>query len=141
MPHSISDKCIGCTLCQRTCPVAAITGQVRQKHTINPLRCVDCGACGMVCPAGAIADASGACCEKRPRGQIPAPVIDAKRCSACEMCVQLCGKDALALSLPQHKGDLRVFAQLAEPNKCVGCGICARVCPLHAIRMEERDAR
>ena len=48
------EKCKGCTKCARNCPVGAITGTVRQKHTIDTTKCIKCGACKANCPVGAI---------------------------------------------------------------------------------------
>ena len=47
-------KCKGCTLCTRTCPVGAITGERKQAHHIDPSRCIRCGACAKVCKFNAI---------------------------------------------------------------------------------------
>jgi NADP-reducing hydrogenase subunit HndC len=50
-------KCRGCTLCARECPVGAITGTVKQPHVIDINKCVKCGSCQKVCKFGAIVKA------------------------------------------------------------------------------------
>ena len=48
------DKCKGCTLCARKCPVQAISGEAKQPHTIDQSKCIRCGQCIQGCKFDAI---------------------------------------------------------------------------------------
>ena len=52
--YVIPEKCKGCTLCARNCPVKAISGSVKQPHVIDTSKCVKCGLCMANCKFGAI---------------------------------------------------------------------------------------
>ena len=48
------EKCRGCGMCKRNCPVNAITGEPRKPHKIDPDICIKCGTCVEKCPFMAI---------------------------------------------------------------------------------------
>jgi NADH-quinone oxidoreductase subunit F len=55
LTYSINeDKCIGCTVCVKKCPVQAITGEKKQLHVINQALCTKCGNCASACRFGAV---------------------------------------------------------------------------------------
>ncbi len=48
------ERCRGCTLCSKVCPVGAISGERKQPHVIDALKCIKCGACIEKCAFKAI---------------------------------------------------------------------------------------
>lgn len=52
--HIDEDKCRGCSICAKNCPVNAISGKIKEPYTIDTETCIKCGACIDKCPFKAI---------------------------------------------------------------------------------------
>ncbi|MBT3198547.1 MAG: 4Fe-4S binding protein [Phycisphaerales bacterium] len=52
--YSVTDDCIGCTLCAQQCPADAIAMTPYQKHQIDSEKCTRCNACKAICPENAV---------------------------------------------------------------------------------------
>ena len=59
-----TEKCKGCLVCAKSCPVQAISGEKGSMPTIDRTKCVKCGTCADACPFDAITKVPGMICEK-----------------------------------------------------------------------------
>jgi ferredoxin len=50
----LEDKCKGCSLCAKNCPVGCISGEIKKPFKIDSSKCIKCGACLANCKFGAI---------------------------------------------------------------------------------------
>lgn len=59
-------------------------------------------------------------------------VIEERRCKSCELCVDNCPKQTLAIGTKLNQQGYAVVEQI-NPADCIYCGICRIVCPDVAI--------
>jgi len=52
--YVINDKCTGCTLCAKTCPVQCISGERKEVHVVDQDPCIQCGSCYDACNFDAV---------------------------------------------------------------------------------------
>ena len=122
MAYQIDDRCVGCGMCPKICPTAAIAGQPRKRHRVSAAACVDCGACGRICPHGAVQDETGRRCRRirRRTTNWALPLIDNARCVYCRACIDAC--PTIAITSIGDKVSV-------DPYLCQGAGSCVAACP------------
>ena len=135
MSFIITEKCNGCAVCVKFCPTAAISGEKKKLHKIDPDLCIDCGACGRVCPEEAILDEQKRVAKKMKKYDWPRPVV-LKDCLACNICVETCPFACLDILMPGPEDDKHSSAYLKDEKSCVACGLCERNCPIEKIVMK-----
>lgn len=135
MPHTITERCDGCSACQHQCPVDAIEGTFKERYRILADRCIECRVCGLVCAREAVLDQFGEVVPRVPRAQRLRPVVDPDLCNGCGVCVDYCPFECRDVVGVTHRG----ISVLSAPLSCVACGECATSCIKGAVRMQPLD--
>ena len=63
-------------------------------------------------------------------------IVNENLCKGCEMCVNACPKQIIALATSKINAKGYHPAKLMQPDQCTGCKSCATMCPDVAITVE-----
>jgi electron transport complex protein RnfB len=138
MTYRITDKCVGCGMCRKICPLDCIAGEPRKRHKVASDRCIDCGACGRICPHDAVLDQLGRRCERIRRRSLywEKPLFDYSLCMSCRACIDACPAACLDVTYTEDTQDRKAYPYLSNPSDCVACRFCMVECPVDAVRMK-----
>jgi formate hydrogenlyase subunit 6/NADH:ubiquinone oxidoreductase subunit I len=134
--------CIGCKLCIKVCPAHAIDFLEDEKKVLFHMdRCCFCAQCTEICPVQCIwmtDEFAFASYErqkqvvkdsgKRPAAKKPKAVKGDKDAAGAEST-----KDVKGTGEAGETGSADMAKYHIDPDKCIGCTQCAKVCPVQAI--------
>jgi electron transport complex protein RnfB len=136
--YKITEKCVGCGMCRKICPIACIAGRPSKRHEVDRNRCIDCGACGRICPHDAVLDNIGQRCERIRRHALnwEKPLIDYDLCMSCAACIDACPVSCLDVTYTEDTENRKAYPYLSALSACIACRFCAVECPVEAVSMK-----
>jgi len=67
------------------------------------------------------------------------PEVDEEECTLCEECVDMCPMDAMYHHWPHREDGTDDYIRTRQ-DLCIGCGVCASVCPTETITLKKIDS-
>ncbi|MCS7121112.1 MAG: 4Fe-4S binding protein [Archaeoglobaceae archaeon] len=149
-----SEKCVSCFRCAQICPANAIQMEAHSKPypSIDYTKCIFCHFCIESCPTGSlnsskIHDVAFRKMEEMvvsANMMVKLPRILKEEKFTVDVIVKdkywklLRKKEMDDLSIPPIKVEVpKKIVTCAEPESCLGCRLCANVCPREAITVKE----
>ncbi|HBL74112.1 MAG: hypothetical protein A2W90_22600 [Bacteroidetes bacterium GWF2_42_66] len=143
VPASIFDKlCLRCGNCIKACPTGILKHHTDSEDItawMIPEICFDegyclenCNLCSRVCPSGAITLFSPDAKRQLPIGLAEVEIRDCLliQQTECDRCKTACSYEAITI---EAEGGTFQMIPIVDPEKCVGCGACAVICPPETI--------
>lgn len=127
-PNACTHGCLGFGECVRACAYGAITVD-NGVAVVDADKCVACGKCVEVCPRKLIEilpkyrSLHLVRCMNPEAGKAVKEICEIG-CIGCTLCVRKCPEQCI--SMVEHRA-------VIDQERCTQCGICAEVCPTHAI--------
>ncbi|MCD6594926.1 4Fe-4S dicluster domain-containing protein [bacterium] len=139
-----SSKCIGCRQCEIVCPTDAIK-IIGGKAIIDPAKCIGCGKCADVCPVNAISKYTTELAENTQDTTLD--TMNADTVPVKDSTMQKTEVDSIDTIAPKDNANVDTSLVIISDSitvvdikKCIGCGICIRACPKHAITIVDGKA-
>lgn len=139
-------KCIGCKMCIKVCPANAITFvEEEKKIQVHSDRCCFCAQCTEICPVNCLAMSNDFAFASYERSEEEVIVKDSgqfkvKLGNVVKVLEEqpAAVTDDLVTEEEPVKEEVKPKYEI-DPDKCIGCTKCARLCPVDAIEGKVKE--